>query len=97
MAATAYQVAERSRLDIPGINDAARMIPLGRANVSTLENANVFYEDFLVANAGILTAFDFNLLQGDRRTALKAPFSVIVTEETAKKLLWNNRCFGKGY
>jgi putative ABC transport system permease protein len=55
----------------------------------------VFYENFWVANAGFLSTFDFKLLQGDRRTALSAPHSVIITEETAKKYFGSIDVIGK--
>ena len=44
---------------------------------------------------GFLTTFDFNLVQGDRKTALAAPYSVIVTEETAEKLFNTTDVLGK--
>ena len=80
------QLAEKAKSDLPEIKDVARISVPGRANVSTLENTNVFYEDFWIANPRFLTTFDFVLLKGDRQSALTAPHSVIVTEETAKKL-----------
>ncbi|MGZ5133969.1 MAG: ABC transporter permease [Flavitalea sp.] len=94
-AGVAYQLGEKAKLELPGIYNAARITPLGRANVSTVENANVFYEDFYIANPGFLTTFDFTLLQGDRNTALTAPHSAIVTEETAKKLFGTANVIGK--
>ena len=90
-----YQVSERAKTDIPGIEDAVRLIALGRANVSTTENTHVFYEDFLAGNQGFLTTFDFKLLEGNRLTALAAPHSVIVTEETALKFFNTKNVIGK--
>ena len=94
-AGTAFQVSESGKSEIPGIADAVRLLALRRANISTLENANVFYEDFLITNSGFLTAFDFKLLHGDRRSALTRPRSVVVTEETARKLFGTNDVMGK--
>jgi putative ABC transport system permease protein len=50
-AGTAYQISERGKSEIPGITDAVRLLALRRANISTLENANVFYEDFWITNS----------------------------------------------
>ena len=94
-AAVAYQVSEKGKSDFPEIKNTARILALGRANISTLENTNVFYEDFLIANAGFLSTFNFKLLQGDRNTALTEPHSVIITEETAKKLFGTADVIGK--
>ncbi|HKG67967.1 MAG TPA: FtsX-like permease family protein, partial [Segetibacter sp.] len=87
--------SEKGKTDFREIKDAARLLTLSRTNVSTIENTNVFYEDFTVANQGFLTTFDFKLMQGDRRTALAAPHSVIVTEETAQKLFSTTDVLGK--
>jgi len=95
LGSVAYQISEKAKSDFAEIKDAARITALGRVNVATLENTNVFYEDFRIANPGFLTTFDFELLHGDRRTALTAPFSVIVTEETAKKLFGTSDVVGK--
>jgi len=95
IAGAGYQVSEKGKTDFREIKDAARLLTLSRTNVSTIENTNVFYEDFTVANQGFLTTFDFKLMQGDRRTALAAPHSVIVTEETAQKLFSTTDVLGK--
>jgi putative ABC transport system permease protein len=94
-AGAGYQVSEKGKVDLPEIKDAARLVTFGRVNVATSENANVFYEDYTISNPGFLTTFDFNLLQGDRNTALTEPHSVIVTEETAKKLFNTTAVLGK--
>jgi putative ABC transport system permease protein len=95
IAGAGYQVSERARTDLREIKDAVRLITFSRTNVATAENTNVFYENFTTANEGFLTAFSFPLLQGDRRSALTAPHSVIITEETAKKLFNTTDVLGK--
>ena len=95
IAAVGYQISERLKSDFPEIKKAVRLVVFGRTNISTTENTNVFYESFWVGNPDFLTAFDFPLLEGDRNTALTAPHSVIVTEETAKKLFGRTDVMGK--
>ena len=90
-----YQVSEKGRFSLAEIKDAVRFITLQRTNVAAVGNTNVFYEDYTITNPGFLTTFDFPLLQGDRRTALTAPHSVVVTEETAKKLFGSVDVLGK--
>ncbi len=80
-AGAGYQVSEKAKTDLPEVKDAVRFFTLSRTNVSNIENTNVFYEDFTIGNPGFLKTFDFKLLLGDRKTALTAPHSVIVTEE----------------
>ncbi|MEP7317858.1 MAG: FtsX-like permease family protein [Panacibacter sp.] len=95
VAASGYQVSEKTKTDFPEVKDAARLVTFGRTNISTTENTNVFYEPFQVGNAGFLNIFDFELLQGDRNTALSAPHSVIITEETAQKLFNTTKVLNK--
>ncbi|MDB5013129.1 MAG: FtsX-like permease family protein [Daejeonella sp.] len=94
-AATAFQISEAGKSALPEIKDIARITALGRTNISTLENTNVFYEDFWISNPGFLTTFDFKLLQGNRNTALNEPHSVILTTETAEKLFGTTQVLGK--
>ena len=95
IAGAGYLVSQKAKTDFPEVKDAARFVTFGRTNVSALENTNVFYEDFTIGNQGFLTIFDYKLLQGDRNTALTAPHSVIVTEETAKRLFNTINVMGK--
>ena len=46
-ASVPYQLSEKAKSEFPEIKNAARITPLGRANISNPENTNVFYEDFL--------------------------------------------------
>lgn len=47
------------------------------------------------ASQSFLSVFDFNLLQGDIKTALKEPGSVLLTPESARKLFGNEEALGK--
>lgn len=90
-----YQVSEKAKADLPEIKDAVRLSIFGRANVAAIENNNVFYEDFILGSQSFLAVFDFPLLQGNRKTALTSPHSVIITEETAKKFFGTTNAEGK--
>ncbi|HMF70561.1 MAG TPA: ABC transporter permease, partial [Flavitalea sp.] len=90
-----YQLGQRAKTGLTGVSDVARIAPLGRANISSVGNENVFYEDFYTGNPGFLTTFDFPLLQGDRRTALSLPHTVILTESAAKKMFGTADVMGK--
>ncbi|QMU26731.1 ABC transporter permease [Adhaeribacter radiodurans] len=90
-----YQISERAKVEFPEIKNAVRLVALSRTNVSTPENTNVFYEDFWISNSGFLQTFDFEMLYGNRQTALTAPHSVVVTEETARKLFNTTDVLGR--
>lgn len=95
MAAAGWLVSQKAKTDLPQVKEAVRIAIFGRANVANIENTNVFYEDFTIANQAFLTVFDFKLLEGDRNTALAAPHSVIVTKETALKIFNTTSVIGK--
>lgn len=86
IAAVGYKIADRAPADIPEVKMAARFTELGRTNVADPINNNTIHELFVTANPDFLQVFDFELLEGDRTTALTAPRSVILTEETAKRI-----------
>jgi putative ABC transport system permease protein len=86
VAAVGYKIAEQAPVNIPEIKLAAHFSVLRRVTVSDPASTNAFYEPFTIANPDFLNVFDFKLLDGNRTTALTAPRSVILTEETAKKI-----------
>jgi ABC-type antimicrobial peptide transport system permease subunit len=49
----------------------------------------------LYANESFFDVFSFQLLEGNANTALKTPFSMVVTETSAKKLFGNEPALGK--
>jgi putative ABC transport system permease protein len=94
IAGAGYQVSAQAIAQLPQVKDAVRFVNVGRANVATSDNANVFYEDFIIGTPGVLTVFDFNLKYGNKN-ALIEPHSVIVTEETATKFFGTTNVVGK--
>ncbi|RFS16277.1 ABC transporter permease [Emticicia sp. C21] len=95
VASVAYQISETGKTTFPEIKKAARFTTSGRTNVGTQENTNVFYENFSIANSNFLEVLDFDLLAGDRKTALTAPNSVVLTEESAMKYFNSTNVIGK--
>jgi putative ABC transport system permease protein len=52
-------------------------------------------EDGLMADPPVFEIFTFSFLEGDMETALKEPFSIVLTEELAKKYFGNKDPIGK--
>lgn len=95
VSSVAYQISETGKTAFPEIKKAARYSGAGRANMGTQENTNVFYEDYWFASKDFLEVLDFDFLAGDRKTALTAPFSVVLTEESAMKYFNSTNVIGK--
>jgi putative ABC transport system permease protein len=56
---------------------------------------SIFEEDGYLADSSIFNIFSFPLLKGDKKTALTAPNSVVLTESTAKKYFGDENAVGK--
>jgi putative ABC transport system permease protein len=91
----AANIATRTKKDLSQVADATRFSMFGRTNVSNAENTKIFYENFYLADASFQNVFDFRVLDGDSRTALKEPHSVIITDETARKIFGDTHVVGK--
>jgi putative ABC transport system permease protein len=93
-AITAAPMAQTLISDYPEIVHAVRINRSGAWLVKYGETR--FNEDgILFADSSFFTVFDFKLLKGDTRTALKDPRSMILTEKFARKYFGNEDPIGK--
>ena len=95
IAAAGYKLAEESKNSIPEVESTTRMIRQGRANLVDPENPVPFQETVTVADEHFFQIFDFPLIQGDRRTALKEPASIVVDEDLAMRIFKSTDVMGK--
>lgn len=95
VAAAGYKLAEESPRAIPEVEVATRFMRQGRANLVVPENPIPFQETVNVADEHFLKIFDFPLLIGDARTALKEPNSIIINEDLAMRLFGRIDVVGK--
>jgi putative ABC transport system permease protein len=95
VASVAYNISETAKKEFPEVVNTTRISMLGRSNISNLENENVFYESFNLADASFFQVFSFRFLQGDPALALASPHSVVITDETAKKIFGHDKVVGK--
>ena len=68
----------------PEIIEAVRLRSMGRLLVNR-EDHRFYEERFYFADANVFDVFTMPLLQGNPQTALQTPFSVVLTEEAARR------------
>jgi putative ABC transport system permease protein len=86
VAAAGYRLAEESRHSLPEVEKTTRMQRAGRANLVDPENPVNVQETVTIADEYFFQVFDFPFIEGDRRTALKEPNSIVITEDLAMRI-----------
>ncbi len=80
--------------DFPEVVDAVRFSPTVRRAFSTGDR--VFFQDgVFYADRSVFGVFSFELVKGDPDTALEAPFTMVMTEETARKYFGDEDPLGR--
>lgn len=95
IAAGSYKVAEESKQRIGEIENVARITRTGRANLSNPANKNAFQETISFGTPGLMDLFDFQLIDGNGKSALNEPNSIVLTEELAQRLFNTTQVVGK--
>lgn len=92
-ASTSVKLAKLIQEKVPGVEEVAMMRTdfAGDANV----NDNVVPLTGFYAEPSMLRMFTLPLLKGDAATALLSPYSIVLTETSAKKLFGTGDAFGK--
>lgn len=80
--------------DYPEVQKAVRFFDMNSPLV-VYENKKFFEPGFLLADSSALEIFTLPLLKGNPQTALKEPYSLIITESTAKKYFGKEEPMGK--
>jgi len=86
-------VAINMKKDFPEVEDAVR---LGTDSYLVQKDDIKFQEpNSILADSTFFNIFDFPLVEGDRRTALIHPMSIILSQSTAKKYFGNTDPLGR--
>ena len=91
---TAAPMAATLVAEVPEVEAAARFWRSGRVLLG-YENNRFYEENFLWADSSAFAVFGFPLLQGDARTALAQPNTVVLTSEMARKYFGVENPVGK--
>ncbi len=80
--------------DYPEVLQYTRYWGRGRG-VYQYEGEQILVEESVVVDSTFLHIFDFPLLEGDRKTALDEPNSMVLTRQVAEKIFGNTAALGK--
>lgn len=81
--------------DFPEVASFVRLLPTTGTWIMKYEE-NLYYENRVYwADNALLDIFDFPLIQGDSQSALEAPYSVVISEDTARKYFDEEDPMGK--
>jgi len=80
--------------DYPEVLNAVRIRPISKRFVK-FEDREFYEEQVLYADNSIFDIFTFPMIKGDPKTALVTAYSVVLTDETAKKYFGNGDPIGK--
>ena len=81
--------------EIPAVESATRITPLYGRPAVKYEDKILTEEKVFYADSNFFEFFSFKLLEGDMKTALKEPNSVVLTEDIARKYFGNESPINK--
>ncbi len=80
--------------DYPEVIDAVRFMPTVK-RAFAYKDKKFFETGVLYADQSVFNVFSFDLIEGDPDTALEAPFTMVLTPETAQRYFGNESPIGK--
>ncbi|MFZ1788984.1 MAG: ABC transporter permease [Saprospiraceae bacterium] len=95
IAAISYKLSEEATKSIGEIENAARLTQFGRDNLGNIDGQNKFLIDINVANNGLMEIFDFEAVDGNPKTALNEPGSMVIVEDLAIRLFGDSKAVGR--
>jgi putative ABC transport system permease protein len=80
--------------ELPEVKNAVRFSPTVK-RIFAYQDKNYFQEGVLYVDLSIFDVFSFELIEGDPKTALEVPFTMVFTEKTAQKYFGGESPVGK--
>jgi putative ABC transport system permease protein len=94
VALSMYPMGPTLKAEFPEIENFARINGSGNTPLNYGEK-KVYIKRICFVDSTFLQIFDFKLLQGDRRTALEKPNSIVITKELAENFFGKENPMGK--
>jgi putative ABC transport system permease protein len=98
MAITPAPFAPAMKNEFPEVKDAVRFMKgnFSEGKVLVAHGRENYYEDkWFFADQSVFEIFTFPLIKGDAKSALKEPFTVVISEEKARKYFGDEDPIGK--
>ena len=92
---TPGQLAPALEKELPEVSYAGRFRPWFNDMLVSHDTIKLKLKDVAYADQSFFQIFSFPIIQGDRNTALKEPFTALITESTAKKYFGNRNPLGQ--
>ena len=89
-----YRLKPALDTDFPQIAKSARLVDYS-GSLITYEEKNYVQDHAFFADPELFEMFDFQFLKGDPATALSEPFSVVISESTARKIFGDKNPIGQ--
>lgn len=93
-AAGAFAVGNSFKDAIPEIEDYVKLVQNGRV-ITDVDNQPLKIEKVFFAGSSFFNIFTYPLLSGDKKTALKEPFTAALSETTARRIFGSINVVGK--
>ncbi len=89
-----YRLKPALDTDFPQIAKSARLVDYS-GSLITYEEKNYVQDHAFFADPELFEIFDFHFVHGDPATALSEPFSVVISESTARKIFGSKNPIGE--
>ena len=97
VALTNYSIAPTLMKDYPEVESYTRFLG-GRQEMQIEVNEKIFKSDNIwYTDSTVFDIFTYNLILGDKKEALKAPNSIVLTEELSMRLFGKKDVIGKQF
>ena len=87
-------VAQTMKKDFPEVEDATRLRRYGTPKI-TYKDKTFKDDQFAFVDPNFLNIFTLPMIEGDAKTALVQPHTIVITRTTAKKFFGNENALGK--
>ncbi len=87
-------MAQALRTEFNDVEAATRIQTMGQETLMRYEQTKIYVQNGVYADSTFFSVFDYEFVHGDPKTALNEPNAIVLTEETASKLVGDKNAMG---